>query len=257
MEDRKKRILNIAIIILAIIIVSELALYFSMKQETEKQKEIKYYHGPKFFSTENATLVTLKLPAVDSEGNGVTTTLVVEAVPGTGRTLVDIDNILFWADTQHSIRMARLVAGNITGKNLSHYDLVYSIHAPASIIGGPSAGAAITIATIAALEGKKPRDDVMITGTINHDGTIGPVSAILEKAEAAKQANATIFLVPLLQSKDVVYETSQHCETFGNARICTTETRPKKISVGEKVGIEVIEVGDVREAMQYFFGNRE
>jgi len=206
-----------------------------------------------FVSLDGSTRVEMKIPAVDSEGEGVNTVLTVEASPGTGRTLTDIDNLLFWADTQHSIRIARRVAENITKKRVDDYDIVYTIEANASLIGGPSAGAALVIATIAALEGRELRDDVMITGGINHDGTISPVSAILEKAKAARSAGATLFLVPLLQSRDVVYEESEHCEVFGYSEICTTETRPRKIDVSKEAGIEVREVETVEDAMGYFF----
>ncbi|OGJ22215.1 hypothetical protein A3K73_06470 [Candidatus Pacearchaeota archaeon RBG_13_36_9] len=207
-----------------------------------------------FFSLNGSTRIKMYLPAVDAEGNGTNTILTVEVTPGSGRTLTDIDNLLFWADTQHSIRIARRVAENMTGKKVERYDIVYTIEAPnASLIGGPSAGAALAIATIAALEGRELNDKVMITGGINHDGTISPVSAILEKAQAAKKTGATLFLVPLLQSRDVVYEESEHCEVFGSSEICTTETRPKKVDVAKETGIEVVEVETVEDAMGYFF----
>ena len=91
----------------------------------------------------------------------------------------------------------------------------------------------------------------MITGSINHDDTIGPVGGILEKAKAAKAVNSTLFLVPLLQSRDVVYENREHCEKFGPTKVCTTETVPKKIDVSNESGLQVLEVGTIREALQY------
>ena len=93
----------------------------------------------------------------------------------------------------------------------------------------------------------------MITGTINHDGSIGPVSAILEKAKVSREAGANIFLVPLLQNRDVIYKTDEHCEAFGISEICTTETRPIKINVTEEAGINVVEVANVEEALKYFY----
>lgn len=201
----------------------------------------------------NATQIRMQVPAVDNKGVGVMTFLVVEAVPGSGRTLVDIDNLLFWSDTQHSIRIAKKVASIITGIDINNYDLVYNIYANASIIGGESAGAALTLATIAALQNKSLREDIIITGTINHDGTIGPVQAILPKAKAAKENNASLFLVPLLQSREIIYETRQHCEKFGPAEFCTTEQIPKKVNISEEAGMEVKEVGTIAEAMNYFF----
>ena len=64
---------------------------------------------------------------------------------------------------------------------------------------GPSAGAALTIATIAALKHDSIRSDVVITGTINADGTIGQIGGVLEKAQAAKDIGAKLFLVPVGQ----------------------------------------------------------
>lgn len=252
-KENKKDIVFVIIsilIILAVLVLLSSLLDISKKPEEDKTS-VKIENT--FFSSEGSTKISMYLPAVDAEGNGVNTVLKVEATPGTGRTLTDIDNLLFWADTQHSIRIARRVAENITGKKMEDYDIVYTIEANASIIGGPSAGAALTLATIAALEGKKLKEGVMITGSINHDGSIGPVSGVLEKAKAAKEAGVELFLVPLLQSRDVIYETTEHCEFFGASQICTTETKPKKVEVEYESGIEIIEVASVQDAMQYFF----
>ncbi len=204
-----------------------------------------------FLSVGNITMIAMKVPAVDDKGNGLSTYLVVEVMPGSGRTLVDIDNLLFWADTQQNIRTAKRVAANITGLDINKYDFIYSIYANATVIGGESAGAAITIATIAALENKRLNESVMITGTVNHEGSIGPVGERIAKAKAAKQSGSKLFLVPLLQSRDVLYETSQHCEKFGPTQVCTVEQVPRKISVSNQSGIEVIEVGSVQEAIKY------
>ncbi len=248
-------IVAIILIFLILLFLSNLVNIFEKienKANKESTKKDSLEDTTPFFSKEGSG-VLMYLPAVDSRGKGIYTLLKVEAFPGSGRTLTDIDNLLFWADTQHSIRIAKRVAENITGKKEEDYDVIYTIKANASLIGGPSAGAALAIATIAALENKELNKSVMITGVVNHDGSIGPVSGILEKAKAAKEAGATLFLVPLLQSRDVVYETSKHCEVFGNTKICTTETRPKKIEVEKEADIKVREVSSIQEAMEYFF----
>jgi len=136
---------------------------------------------------------------------------------------------------------------------LSNYDLTYGIEANASVIGGPSAGAALAIATIAAIEGKKVRGDVLITGAINRDGSIGPVTSILTKAEASKRAGASVFLVPLLQSRDVIYETDEYCEKFGATEFCTEETKPRRVNITQETGIKIVEVENISEAARYFF----
>ncbi|MCS7106040.1 MAG: ATP-dependent protease, partial [Candidatus Aenigmarchaeota archaeon] len=178
--------------------------------------------------------------------------LIVEAKPGTGRVLVDINQLLFWVDTQNSIRVAQKVAQNYTKTDLSSIDLVYAIETNASIIGGPSAGAAITIATIALIENKTLNQSVMMTGTINSDGTIGPVGEIVAKAKAAKDVGAKLFLVPKGQSVQVYYKPIEHCERFGPITYCSTEYKPEKIDVSKEVGIAVKEVSNIREALKYF-----
>ncbi len=250
----KKNINNIIGVILILVLLA-ISFYYILYFTKEKEEEKFIPVAREFVSLSNTTLVSMKVPAVDSEGKGVSTLLVVETMSGSGRTLVDIENLLFWADTQHSMRIARLVAAILTGINISEYDLIYNIYANASLIGGESAGAALTIATIAALENKTLNTSVMITGSINHDGSIGPVSAILEKAKASRQVNATLFLVPLLQSRDVIYETKKHCEKFGWTEICTIEQIPKKINVEEQASIRIEEVSSVKEAMDYFFSD--
>ena len=198
------------------------------------------------------SMASIFMPAVDSEGRGVTTVLDVQILEGSGRALANIDKLLFWTDTQNSIRTARSVAEEITEKELSNYDLVYTIRANASVIEGPSAGAALTIATIAALENKAVNTSVMITGTINHDGTIGPVGEILQKAIAAKDIGAEVYLVPLAQSTQIKYTNKRYCEQIGWSEICTIEQIPEKIDVAEESGIDVIEVRTVEEALEYF-----
>ena len=96
--------------------------------------------------------MTLQVPAVSADGEGIIVDINVELKPGSGKTLVNIDQILFWTDTQDSIRVAKAVAQNVTGVDMSQYDVIYSIGAQAEAIEGPSAGAAMAIATSLLLE---------------------------------------------------------------------------------------------------------
>lgn len=253
--QEKQKIKNIAvycIIIILTILILNLFLFFMNNQNKKSESNTNHFAEQGFINFNNSTVITMEIPAVDSEGKGASTTLVVEATKGTGRTFTDIENSLFWADTQQSIRVARAVAENITEINPKEYDLIYKVNANASIVGGPSAGAAIAIATIFAIKGEQPKTDVIITGTINHDGTIGPVGGIIEKALASKEAGAKIFIVPLTQSKEVIYETSRYCQQFGTTELCTEETRPRTLDVKEESGIQIIEVSNIEEALKYF-----
>lgn len=197
----------------------------------------------------------INVPAVDSNGNGVITSLVVEATKGTGKTLIDIDSVLFVADTQSSIRTAKEVAAEYTGKDLNKYDLIYHLDTNASLIGGPSAGAALTIATISALDNQKIKDNVIITGSIESDGNIGEVGGIVDKAKAAKIVGADLFLVPLNQLEETVYEDRENCERIGLRRFCTIEQVPVTVNIQEAANITVKEVTNITEAYNYFVSN--
>jgi uncharacterized protein len=197
---------------------------------------------------------TIRMPAIDNDGNGVVTYLQVEAVRGEGRPLVNINQLLFWTDTQYSIQTAKAVAENYTGMNLSNVDIVYTIGTDASIIEGPSAGAALTIATVAAIKNRTIDPKVMITGTINADGSIGQVGGIVEKAKAAKGVGATLFLVPSGQSTQTDYNRVRRCEKIGPVNYCTTEYIPTSVNVTKESGIRIMEVGDIGSALSYFLG---
>lgn len=224
------------------------------RNETRSVGVINYVpYVPVNSSHSNVSFSSIIVPAVDEEGNGLTTVLTVQTMPGNGRVLANIDKLLFWTDTQNSIRTSSKVASNITGANLSKYDIIYTIETDASSVEGPSAGTALTIATIAALQKRKIDPKILITGSINHDGTIGPVGQVLEKAKAAKEIGARLLLVPSMQSHEVTYETRKYCEQIGSAQICTTEKVPKSVNISEEAGIDVREVRDIGEALKYFF----
>jgi len=196
--------------------------------------------------------VQMGIPAVDDQGNGVITTLIVELKPGRGGVLVDINQLLFWVDTQNSIRIAQRVAQEYTNLNLSDVDLTYAIETEASVIGGPSAGAAITIATIAILENKTLNPNVMITGTVDTDGNIGQVGEVVAKAKAAKDAGATLFLVPSGQAVEISYTPVQTCRRIGPVTWCETEYKEEEVNVSRDADIEVKEVSNIEEALIYF-----
>lgn len=202
-------------------------------------------------ATNQSSYVAIRIPAVDDQGNGVSTFLTVQAIPGTGRVLTNIDKLLFWVDTQNSIRRATTVAQDITGIDLLEFDIIYSIKANATVIGGPSAGAAITIATIAVLLNKSVNNSVMVTGSVNHDGTVGPVGGIFEKAVASKEMGAELFLVPLTQATSVTYKTREYCEKIGWMDFCSTETYPVKLDIEKDAKIKVIEIMEIEDALEY------
>lgn len=63
-------------------------------------------------------------------------------------------------------------------------------------VDGPSAGGLMTIGVLAAVRGDEIRQDAAMTGTINPDGTIGPVGGIPYKIEGAAEAGKKLILIP-------------------------------------------------------------
>jgi uncharacterized protein len=91
-----------------------------------------------------------------------------------------------------------------------------------------------------------------MTGTINEDGTIGPVGAIYEKAKASKDVGATLFLVPVNKSTEYTYKRERRCQKFDFIEYCTINYIPEQINIGKELNITVKEVEDIGEALHYF-----
>ena len=129
-------------------------------------------------------------------------------------------------DMQGSARIASKVAFDITGKNQNNYDVYYIVRSDVPVIGGPSAGATLCVATIASLNNWSINKNVMMTGMINPDGSVGPVGGILEKIKAAKSMNVDYFLIP-------------HGERYVSAGIGENDT-VDAVEYGKEMGIKVI-----------------
>ena len=202
---------------------------------------------PVILSQEEGKSITIKVPAVKRTAEGGLEGSVFDATvlvkPGTGRVFVDTWP-LSELDTQASCRFASDVAADILKVSHSKYDFFYTIRADSPVIGGPSAGAALTIATIASIRGLDIDPNVMMTGMINPDGTVGPVGGILEKIMGANEKGIKTFLIP-----------------SGQTVIQTVDgTTVQTVNVVEYAklhwGITVIEVDDATDALWYFTGYR-
>jgi len=214
------------------------------------------------WSAENVREVSVNIAAVRSDGVGMISRLTVEIMPGAGRVLVDTHPLVGF-DFQYADRTAVKVASNLTGyaldddgEGLEGADVLFLVSTltgesvEIQSIDGPSAGAATTVATIAALENKIIKENVIITGTINEDGSIGPVGGIFQKAQAASEAGAELFLVPNGQSVVTMYR--QVVQQRGPFQWVTYE--PVTVDLNEYSenagwGIEIREVSTVEEAV--------
>ena len=138
-------------------------------------------------------------------GQPVAIRLRIDAVPGDGEILLLFKDVVYGSDFQLSIDRADQWVRAFHPGLLDKLNLVVSIHHDfhgAIFLEGDSLGAALAVAMLAAVDGRKIIPDVLITGTLQSDGTLGKVTYIREKAEMAATLKAKILLVPSGQKID-------------------------------------------------------
>ncbi|MBI4152673.1 hypothetical protein HY495_03105 [Candidatus Woesearchaeota archaeon] len=200
----------------------------------------------------------LKLLAVQENNNGYLGSdadLYLEIKEGSGRVFLETFP-LTKLDTQISTRFAKEIACSHFKLPCEKYDFIFTIKAKSTIIGGPSAGAAIAALTTIALLDLPYDQQTAITGTINSGGVVGPVGGIKEKLEAASQAGLNKVLIPsgtANQSQVMYNPASQNISltsniTFGNGTL-------NLIAYGkEKLQLDVLEVIDLDTVIKEITG---
>ncbi|MBS3065285.1 MAG: hypothetical protein J4451_02160 [DPANN group archaeon] len=229
------------VLVLGVALGVLIGLNFLPDQVVEKTVEIQV------LAQDTSRAAEMFFPAVTTDGDGAMFPLGVEAKLGTGKTLVDLDNLVFVEDTQSSVKKAREAAGRASGADLSKLDLTYYSNTnQLTIIGGESAGAGMTILTIAAIKNKTIPRGVTITGAISSNGSITKVGGVGAKAKVVASNGYTVFLVPPNQSNDPVKE--KFCVGEGADKVCEEKETGKVKDAVENV----IEVSSIYEALLYF-----
>ncbi len=203
---------------------------------------------------EDGVLVPLVADRSSGDGEeGILLGAEVIVTNGTGHVFVDT-NPYTQVDLQGSARLAAMVASDVLGVDQKIYDFYYIIDISSPIIGGPSAGGALTVATIAAINNWSLKPDIVMTGMINPDGSIGPVGGIPFKLEAAAAENATLFLIPEGQSTVTVTKTSSSSK--GPLIIVgANEETVDVVELGKKLNVTVKEVNTIQEVVLAFTGH--
>ncbi len=176
-----------------------------------------------------ATVVNV--PAVDTSGKGILTQIEATAVSGTGEIFVDITPFIS-IDTQQSAKTAAEMAAQVAGVSLGRFDVFYKVNARTQTVDGPSGGAALALLAYAEFAKLQPRKDLVVTGTIERDGSIGQIGGIVEKTKSLKGTGAKLFLIPHGQS---IY---QGTDVAGEAAA---------------FGIQVAEVRNINDLVKYAF----
>jgi predicted S18 family serine protease len=179
------------------------------------------------FASQALAKTSMFVPAIDAQGRGILTTIEASAVQGEGDIYVDIYPRMS-IETQQSAEVAAKIAAELAAVNRSRYNIFYKIIAQAEVVDGPSGGSAMALLAYAELSGKRIRQDLSTTGTIELGGGIGKIGGVLEKAEAVARAGKKIFLIPAGQSVQDDVDVPAYA--------------------AQKWGLQVIEVSNIREA---------
>jgi uncharacterized protein len=146
--------------------------------------------------------------AVINGGKGIVFPIEVEIIDsGTGAISVDVSNTQFEATFQNAVRTAATVASTYTGKSIYDKDIIVRItdsrlKNEQSTIDGNSAGALISGMIVAGLTDKGLNKEILVTGSINPNGTVGMIANLEEKTLAATEVGSKVLLVPLAQEFD-------------------------------------------------------
>ncbi len=200
-----------------------------------------------------AAKASTNVAAVSTQGEGMLGEVIVEVEAGEGKILVDTTPFVE-PDTQYSAVTAVEVAKAVTKTDLKDKNVIINFNINGTVLGGPSAGAAVAITTIAAIENKQVKSNVALTGTIEKDGTIGKVGGLIEKGDAAATNGNKLFLIPEGQSKFTYYQKEIVKKQLGNIVFYQTKLTPKTINLEEYFqdkGMEIVEVSNIQEAVNY------
>jgi uncharacterized protein len=245
----KKSIFIIAFIIILNTSISQSSIATSNPGEIYEGDESIFYRN-----------VTVYAPAVASTESGyvgvISTVTVTIQSNGSGRVFVDTLP-LTEVDMQGSARLAVKVASALVKNDEnsdvdpSEFDYFFVVRTSSPVIGGPSAGGIMTVATISLLEGWEMDNRTVMTGMINPDGSIGPIGGIPQKIDAAYSVGANHFLIPKGQG---TY--TEMVATTVNGWVTTVKPVTRNIADYAMVnyGMAVTEVADINEALGNFTG---
>ncbi len=187
---------------------------------------------------------SLKVFAVAPDGTALDADLQLKIVPGNGTVWSSVSGPLVGTATQSTEKIAVKVARNYF-EDVDLYDYFFSIDSEASVVDGPSAGSAMALLVVSALQNKELSPQVGLTGTITNMGEVGPVGGVFEKAKEASKNGIKLFLIPQGESKQVV----KFPDGVKNINL------PEYAM--EEWGMKVVETGTLDDVLHYAFADIE
>lgn len=214
---------------------------------------------PTLAASGHLTLLTVAQAKNGTLGDGSTADLYLETRPGNGQIFID-SFPLTRLDTQGSTRYANQVACAYVDADCSRYDFLYTIRAGSTVVGGPSAGAAVAVLTAAVLEHRTIDESIAITGTINSGAIIGPVGGMKEKALAAKKAGLSKVLISAFAFPTELNRS--YAKILNTTKSMTNTTTKTTINLSRlytpvnlsATGIPIVEVATLDDALRLFSG---
>jgi len=236
----------------------------AQEQEIAKMKaKLEQKQAPVTVSSSSKSITAVAVrPVMISDGffqdvqyEGTAMNIKVDIKDGTGLVLVNTQTPT-GVDFQTSAKTAVQIAQKYTNSDLSNKDIIFSISAQneneLQAVDGPSAGMAMTVLLVLEIQDKPINDQILLTGTIQPDGTIGPVGGVPQKAEAAGKHGAKTFIVPKGESTTFVQECTEKKEGAFYFRNCRSEPRDLSPILEEKYGMKVVEATDLKSVLEYF-----
>ena len=175
----------------------------------------------------------------ESEDRAIEAQLTITIVPGSGKIWSSVGPLV-GTSTQHTEKIAVELAKNYF-KDVNKYDYLFDINSNASVVEGPSAGAAMALLLITMLQNKPLPGYVAITGQISEDGSVSSVGGVFAKAERAAESGIKLFMIP----KGDAYQT--HRFPDGIKTVNLVEYAPRAW------GMKVVEVANIDEVLEYAF----
>lgn len=180
------------------------------------------------------------VPAVISNENSGTLTTFNLTITGSGTGSINIKGPQYVGnDTLQSARTAVDYASSYVGVNESMYNFTYTISDIGTNVSGPSAGLAFTLLAISAFQHRQLENNFTLTGTISPNGAVGPVGGVYDKASTAKANGMKFIIVPT-------------SPTFAASSL--TLYGYIYYIINKSVGIPVVEVSNVSQALPYAYG---
>lgn len=172
----------------------------------------------------------------DSGGTDVQKVKVAESGDGSMRVEFSENEVkgigpMMRAAMWNSASLAVLLSGDSPTKEFS-----FTV---SGLVDGPSAGAVSTAAALAAMRGDKILEKVAMTGTMQPDGSVGPVGGVPEKLKGAAKAGFKKIGVPT---------------GMRNAESEATGELVDVVALGRELNVEVVEISNIYEAYQFLTG---